>query len=333
MQNNAGAQSRGNGLRQSNLVAEGMPSNQDTFYESQIGWHLARCLLRDCSIFIGTVEEIIEPKAQPGEVGAKNSSYVEVGVRVDQWLYGKPVDWKPQLRLEHVPAALSRANGKVLRGEVWKDVRLQVGGRILIAFDPPKGEKPGPLERVSRYGLVISNPTIFPAVESTVAAHIRFVNSPEDMTNAPSLLNTHRDKVFSSYLVSYFRSKGGHEYADTNALVISQLIGSTHILDEHRRLLEGPLIRAMTNDDYPVSEEARKQVLENLVSAGTSNNENLARPSLRVLIQLSEQEDFKPYLTDQRRQKLIQNYKALIEPGTVEKGQSSFEIQIGLKSP
>jgi len=125
---------------------------------------------------------------------------------------------------------------------------------------------------------------------------------------------------------------GLRDHTDIDAIVLSQLIGDNHISEGGWRFLEAPLIRAMSNADYPVSEATSSRVTETLVTAGCSENLSLARSALLVLMTLSEtnQIDMKPFLTQRRRQKLLNNYKALLNSMDVQ-GQAAFESQINLE--
>jgi hypothetical protein len=152
--------------------------------------------------------------------------------------------------------------------------------------------------------------------------------------DAPRLLNTRTDHVFSAYLVRHFMINGGQSHTDAEAIALVQLIGNKKIPEGSWRFLASPLIRAMSNSDYPVSEATRITVTERLVNAGCSENATLARSALRVLISLSDSGkiDIKPFLTEKQRQKLIKNYKALITPDAVENKQATLESQLGLRS-
>jgi hypothetical protein len=309
-------------------------SAQDANYDSKVGWYLARSLIGGSSIFIGTIQDVAGPKLQPKLAEPTNPSFSRISVTVDEWLFGEPVQWKPQILLDRVPIVIRQGKSLAHRDEAWKNVNLEVGKQLLIAFFPPKSlEKTEALDKVDRYGLVVSNEALFPAIRATVINHARYENKPEDMLDAPALLEKQSDNVFSGYLVGYFWTKSGDENTDTEAAMISQLIGNRRIPEAHWRLLEGPLVRAMANDEWPPSEGIRNQVTDRLVGAGSSGNEVLARSALRILIMLSEgrKVDIQRFLIGDRRQKLIRNYRLLIPSGSVERGQEAFESQLDIR--
>jgi len=333
---NSAAISSSNALERGKADRDYVFSDRNVVYESRVGWNLARCLIAGCSIFTGAVQEIVEPE-QPAKSADPTTPYLKVTVTVDEWLYGEPQQRERQVQLDKVPIELRQGPALTSQGDVWRNVKLEVGKRLLVVFFPttPDGkEKRDSLSKVDRYGLVVSDEELFSAIQGTVANHTRYVTKPEDMLDAPSLLNARSDNVFSSYLVYYFRVKGGYKNTDTEATVVSQLIGNSHVAEEHLRFLEGPLVLAMTNSDLPVSEVTRSQVTDRLIAAGCSENATLARSALRVLVSLSDSGDIniKPFLTENQRQKLIKNYKALITPDAVENKQATLESQLGLTS-
>jgi hypothetical protein len=333
---NSAAISSSNGLAQGKGDRGFVFSDRDVVYESRVGWNLARCLIAGCSIFTGAVQEIVEPELQVKSADP-TTPYLKVSVTVDEWLYGEPQQLERQVHLDKVPIEIRHGPALTSQGDVWRNVKLEVGKRLLVVFFPatPDGnEKRDSLSKVDRYGLVISDEKLFSSIRDTVANHIRYATKPEDLLDAPSLLNAHSDNVFSSYLVYYFRVKGGYENTDTEATVVSQLIGNSHVAEEHLRLLEGPLVLAMTNSDAPVSEVTHSQVTDRLIAAGCSENATLASSALRVLVSLSDSGNIniKPFLSETQRKKLIKNYKALISPDAVENKQARFESQLGLSS-
>jgi len=311
-------------------------SVQDINYESRVGWILAGCLIRGCSIFVGTVREVVGPEQQAKSADLNSSSYSKVSMRIDKWVYGEPQQWEHYVQLDQVPIELSAGRAVLHQGDVWRDVRLEVGKRLLVVFPlpPPLTENHEALNRIDRYGLVVSNEKLFPVIQATVTNHSRYAHKPEEMVDVPDLLNARNDYIFSGYLVSYFWAKGGNENTDIEAAVISQLIGNSHVPEGYWRFLEAPLVRAMTDNDSPVSEATRNQVTNSLIAAGCSENSGLARSGLRILIVVTDSGniDVKPFLTEKQRRKLIRNYKALITADAVENKQATLESQLGLKS-
>jgi hypothetical protein len=303
-------------------------------YDSWVGWTLGSCLISDYSVFIGTVRELSGPDQQPTKsAGPKSLFYSRVRIKVDEWLYGEPQQSRPVLKLDHVPFI----TGPVINSESpesrWREVELRVGSQLLIAFDPKKTKSQEPLKEIDRYSLAVSNTGLIGTIRATLANHARYVKNPDEMLDAPKILDTQSNRVFAGYLMSYLRGKG-EEHTDTAAIVLSQLIGNSHFPEEAWRLFEAPLIRAMSNNNYPVSEAARHQVTQVLVTSSCGDKAALAKITLRILVILSDSNDVnvKPFLTQSCREKIIKNYRDLILPGSVDKGQSAFESQLGLRS-
>lgn len=303
-------------------------------YDSWVGWTLGGCLLGNCSVFIGTVQELSGPNQQHTAAEEPRSLfYSKVRVSVDEWLYGEPEQSRPLLKLDRVPFI----RGPVVHSESpesrWKDVELRVGSKLLIAFDPTKTKSREPLKEIDRYSLAVSNTALFDTIRATLANHARYVKNPDEMSDAPRILDAQSNRIFGSYLMSYVRGRG-EDHTDTAAIVLSQLVGNEHFPEEAWRLFEAPLIRAMSNSDYPVSDATRNQVTQALVASSCSDKAALAKSALRVLVILSGSNDvnIKPLLTQGCREKIIKNYRDLILPDTADKGQSAFESQLGLRS-
>ena len=69
--------------------------------------------------------------------------------------------------------------------------------------------------------------------------------------------------------------------------------------------------------------------MERLINAGCSDNLAIAKSAIRVLANLTgaNQVDLKPFLTEPRRQKLLKNYKTLLNLMDVQ-NQATFESLI-----
>lgn len=304
-------------------------------YESNIGWHLARCLIGGHSVFIGTVQEIIEPEREAELKEPPSSPSSKIIVIVDEWIWGQPPQGGPQILLDQVPVVTPHGLVSAHRDDdfIWKDAHVEVGKRLLIVFSPAKSpEKTEVLNKIDRYGLVLSDESFFPAIQFTMAAHARYTNNPDNMSDALTVINSRSDKVFSGYLVSYLRVRAG-ENPNTDAAIISQLIGNPHIHQALWRFLEPPLVRAMTEAELPLSETIRWQVMERLVEASCSTNAMFAETALKALVRLSEKQkfDISTFLTGDQQQKIIRNYKSLIPAKSISEGQGVFESHLGIK--
>jgi hypothetical protein len=299
-------------------------------YDSWVGWTLGSCLIGDCSVLIGTVRELRSPA--PASAEPRSLFYPTVRISVDEWLYGEPPQARAVLTLNRVPFV----SGPVVNSESpesrWRGVELRVGSKLLIAFDLAKAKERNPLKEIDRYSLAVSDSALIGTIRTTLGHHARYVKNPDEMADAPKILAEQSNRVFAAYLMSYLRAKG-EEHTDTTALVLSQLVGDRHFPEEARRSFEAPLIRAMSNDSSPVSEATRNQVTQALVTLSCSDEAALARNALRVLVILSDGNavNVRPWLTQDCREKIIKNYKELIAQGSVAKGQSAFESQLGLR--
>jgi hypothetical protein len=313
---------------------EGAPI-ADSNYESRVGWTIAPCLISGCSVFIGTIQETIGVNSQAETEETTGLVPPEVTIRIDEWVHGEPPRWKHKIQLRQLPMEFGMGLPTLHHVE-WRGVKLVKGGKLLVAFYPPPSvskENPEILSKIDRYGLVVSNEDLFPVIRLIAATHSRIVRTPEQMLDVPALFDPRNGAALGGYLVGYIWRTGGDQNPEVEASMISQLIGSPHIPEAYWRLLERPLINAMTADDAPVSEATRNQVAGRLVDSASGTNLILARTSLRVLAFLcdSDRISIVSFLTEDRRRALIRNYRTLITPELVENRQAALEAQLGLK--
>ena len=306
--------------------------NHNPGYESWVGESLGRCLVGGGRIVIGTLQQAVRPEEMAESVDRSSLFYSDVTLAVNEWVAAEPQRWKSDLELDKVPFVMSQVYGSQFPGAVWRNVDFKVGGQLLVAFYPDSLDDQATLTRMDKYYLVLSDEGLFPAIRNIVAKHILYQGNGEEILDAPKLLDAQTDSVFLGYLFYYLRVKGGYDYADTDAIVLSQLIGSKHISEAGWRMLVAPLTRVMSNTDSPVSEAAISKVTETLVITGCSENLALAGCAIGVLVELGDSDrlNMKPFLTERRRQMLLKNYRALVSSRYIQ-DQAEFESQINLE--
>jgi hypothetical protein len=298
-------------------IPGGASENRNPGYEAWVGERLGRCLVDKCMVIIGTLQQAVRPEGGAESLNPLDLSYSGVTLTVDEWLIGEPQHWKPELELDKVPVKMGAVYGSESRGYVWQNVDFKVGGKLLVVFYPNNPGDQQSLTRVDKYGLVVSDARLFPSIRNIVAKHILYQTNADEILDAPKLLNQQTDNIFSGYLVSYLRVSHlrvmeGYDHADADVIVLSQLIGNKRFSEAGWFLFEASLLRTMLNADFPVSEATSGKVTETLVNAGCSDNLAMAKSAIRVLAKLTgaNQVDLKPFLTETRRQKLLNNYKA-----------------------
>jgi hypothetical protein len=323
--------SRERGRQQSGNVV----SEQERNYGAWVGSYLARGFLRNCGAFIGSVQDVVDPDEQQARgVDRRSLSYTKVTVVVEEWLYGDRRHYADVLQLEQVPVVRGLVYGSEYRGAVWRDVQIEVGTRLLLLFYPKASQDAEMQTSIDRYGLVVSQETLFPAIKDTLSRHTQLKEDPDQLLNATNWLNADKYQVFGGYLVYHLWATAGRDHLDSAAIALSQLMSDKRIPESGRWLLEMPLVRVLSDRENSMSEAARTQAMEQLVTAGCSQSAPLAKSALRVLTLLGEVGvlDLKPFLTQARRQMLRSNYQQLVHSEFEKERRAKFESQLSIKA-
>ena len=192
---------------------------QDRHRGSAAGRMVADSLVRDCSIFIGTLYEVEGPETEPTGVDRRELSYSKVTIKVDEWLRGEPERWGQEISLRDVPVVIGA--GSESRGYIWRGVKLAVGGRLVVAFPPGEIIRGQPLTSIHRYWMAVSDESLFPSIRSAVGYHELCLRDPEAMLEAPGLVESDPDMVFTSYLVRYLWWTQAGEHRDVTAILLT----------------------------------------------------------------------------------------------------------------
>ena len=306
------------------FITEGSASDEG--YGRWVGMKLGLCLIRDCSICVGTLQQVLGPEPSSDSAERRKQYYSKVVIAVDEWLYRKPEHWTQRLQLDNVPMAMTRYFGTEFQGERWSGVKVQIGTRLLIAFYPDTLPD-GALRRITRYGLVMSNEDMFASIRATLDYHVRYISDPDQIANVPALIHSSADGVFSAYVTSYLWRSGGPPHTDTSAFVVSEIVceGGT----PGTVLLWPRLVGMLLDADHPLSDAMRVQVMTRLVEASCSEKLELAGNPILVLIDLvaADATGIEPFLSPSSRRRLTENYKALVATGHLDR-QVAFERAI-----
>src|SRR5215831_7852506 len=130
-------------------VKEATASDEE--YGRWVGSTLGLCLIRDCRILLGTLQEVAGPEPSPDYVERRKQYYSKVVITVDEWVRREPEDWTQTIRLDRVPMEMTRFYGTEFPGAVWSGVKLQVGSRLLIACYTDTAAAGARLNRINRY--------------------------------------------------------------------------------------------------------------------------------------------------------------------------------------
>ena len=131
--------------------------------------------------------------------------------------------------------------------------------------------------------------------------------------------------------MAYVKRKETFGDVDNAALVLSKLQNNSQIPD----YVHNDISYQLLGDFYRMSENSRKAATESLVGAAATDNSNIADSALYVLIRLSNDKrfDMRPFLTPERRLRLIERYQSTLSRNKGVPGHSEFEHQLGLEVP
>lgn len=295
------------------------------------GYALGDCLVAEkCQIFEATIQAIGEPKKQAGLAAERSPVFREVLVTVDQNLAGPGNAPGQSVSLESVgsPAFTKTALGP---WNVWENVQLAVGGKLMIALWGPKAQRGSWEGKLEKVAVVTSDLDSFTPIRE-------IVNRQQDVEARPeALLEIGRradqmDHYSLGYLMAYTNLKLIVKDVDMAAKLFSSLLTNEGVPEFVRNDIPARLLV----DSYRLSDKARNTATKSLVVAAANDNARLSESAIDVLIQLSADKrfDMKPFLTPEVRPKLLANYESLVaRRGGSRKEHRSFETQIGINVP
>jgi hypothetical protein len=295
------------------------------------GYALGECLAADkCQLFEATIQAIGEPRKQAGQAAERSPVFREVLVTVDQNLGGPGNVPGQRVSLESVgsPAFTKTALGP---WNVWENVQLAVGGKVIIALWGPKAQRGSWEGKLEKVALVTSDLDSFRTIREIVNRHQEVEARPEELLEI-SRRTDQNDHYLLGYLMAYANKKLVVKDVDLAAKVFSSLLTNEAVPEFVRNDIPARLLV----DSYRFSYKARNTATKSLVVAAANDNAHLSEIAIDVLIQLSDDKrfDMKPFLTPDVRPKLLANYESLLaRRGGSRKEHRSFENQIGINVP
>jgi len=309
-----------------------IPNNGDHARKAYgVGYALGECLVAEgCQIFEATIQALGDPTKQEGNAPEKSPILREVQLTVDQNLGGPGNVAGQRVSLQGVgrPALTKTAVGP---WNVWENVKLEVGGKLLIALWGSKAPRPTWQGEPERVAMVSSDVESFPTIRDVVARHNEVEARPEELMD----ISQHSDlsnHYLLGYLMAYVNKKQVIRNVDTAAKIFSSLLTNEVVPDFVRNDIPARLLV----DSYRLSDKARNTATKSLVAAAANDNARLSETAIDVLIQLSNEKrvNMQPFLTPELRQKLLVNYQALLaRRGGSPGAHRSFETQIGIDAP
>jgi hypothetical protein len=295
------------------------------------GYALGDCLAADkCQIFEATIQTIGEPKKQAGQAAERSAVLREVLVTVDQNLGGPGNVPGQRVLLESVgrPALTKTALGP---WNVWENVQLAVGGKLMIALWGPKAQRGTWEGKPEKIALVTSDLDSFSTIREIVGRQEDIDARPEALMEI-SRRGDQIDHYLLGYLMAYVNKKLVVKDVDTAAKVFISLLTNEAVPAFVRNDIPARLLV----DSYRLSDKARNAATKSLVVAAANDNAHLSEIAIDVLIQLTNDKRFnmQPFLTPEVRPKLLANYESLLARRGGSRGEHrSFETQIGINVP
>lgn len=295
------------------------------------GYALGECLAAEkCQVFEATVQALGEPKKQAGLAAERSPMFREVLVTVDQNLAGPGNVSGQSVSLESVgsPALTKTALGP---WNVWENVQLAVGGKLMIALWGPKAQRGSWEGKPEKIALVTSDLDSFSRIREIVNKQPDVEDRPEALLEIGRRANQ-IDHYSLGYLMAYANRKLVVKDVDLAAKLFSLLLTNEEVPEFVRNDIPARLLV----DSYRLSDKARNTATKSLVVAAANDNAHLSEIAIDVLIQLSSDKrfDMKPFLTAEVRPKLLANYESLVaRRGGSRKEHKSFETQIGINVP
>jgi hypothetical protein len=310
------AMSTANTLAQLNLTSGIQPQTSVEWHQYDVGRQLYLSLLRNYSVFIGTVTKI-----DPGK------SLEQVTVTTDEWLWGDTSRKKRELRL--VKSNQLEGSSPGSKGSSpWAGVELQINRRLLVVSDiDASGDDQE--ANTTPNGLIISDEALFQSLRDALNFHSLLEKNSEEIVRAPDLLTKANDSILAGYVVSYLWRGTRPNSVNTEALVLSKLLASNAVPTIAWLNIRMALTHLMLNRMAPVSELAFASVLNELVTIGSGDDEKRATQAVKILLDISDKKALKlaPFLNEQKLTRLRKIYFSNFT-GNGQRNHPAFESQL-----
>ena len=306
------------------MCAEALEQDMQRFGVGQI---LGDCLVKGCTVFIGTIQAVGPSANAPGETDDRRAVKIRtVDIKVDEWLYAREAVSTVQLLHATRPAMTKTAEGP---WEAWEGVTLDVGGKLLVARWAKDAPRPTWLGKPHDVAFVTSDQNLFGPVREMVGRHQQFKADPSQLDKIPELLRDKPDPLFAGYFVTYLMNSEGVRNIDRAAILLSALLGHEAVPGPARTDIAGWLVSSF----YRLAAPARRAVTETFVLLASGNDGERADPALGALVRLGDLKmlDLKPFLTPERQRKLLEKYRASQAQSKPPGEHSEIEAQLGLR--
>ncbi len=283
-------------------------------YEYVVGVNLALALIEvrsnGCSIISGIAQDI-----RPG--GDELVKHIDFFV--NDWMTGRREGAKDVLPL----VFNTRVSNKAARNEKpFEGVRLEVGRRLIVSYCP----------ETDFTRIALSDESYFPIVKEVIE-YDAFDLFEESSDKILDRIKLEKNLIFEGYIIERFSRMGTAGNVNNRAKVLVELLGNKAIPKTGWGRISGQL-------DYLLSSESdllpsiREKITEKLVMMGSGRNREEAEQAIALLVSTSQKNktDIAPFLNDENRTNLIQNYELLVKEKFLPQERTKFEEKLRSKN-
>ncbi len=284
------------------VVAQKDQAKAFSQYQFDVGYMLNVTLSSNCSIFIGTIQDVQENK---------------INVLAQDFLSGD-TNINNQVQLKYF-----RPRFQSLNDSKWAFVDVQVGKKLLIS-SCGNGEQ-------QYFNLIVSKEELFPIIQNIIAFNKQLEQNKKLILEVPRIVNGEQTLIFAGYIVSVLRAFHNKEGTqEDTAVVLTQLLENPIIATNGAGLIAVTLRHLILREnERALSTSARNSAISRVIDVAVSNSKNVPYAiSLMVSLAESGKVNFGNYLNEEKRQRLVQNYQNLAPKNLSQKGKTEFEKQL-----
>lgn len=306
-------------------------SENRSMLEYTDGYMLGQCLAAgDCRVFIGTIRSIGNPELESGVEPQKAIAYRNLDLAVVEWLAGSNSEKPATIKLTSAarPAFTKTSIGPWTS---WQDADLKQGGKLLVGLWGANAQRETWGDKQSEVALATSDPQAVSALRRIVEVHQRYEAAPEDFVNVTQQFEANSDNFLLGYIIAFAKKRVTTSNVDNIVRVLSKLQKNQKVPE----YVQNEISYQLLGNFRWLSPEPRQAATDALVDAGASDNPGVSGSAIEVMVRLSNDKtfDIRPFLTPERRRKLIANYQSIVAHRSDLSKHSNFENQLGATTP
>src|SRR6266700_1985181 len=201
--------------------------------EYVVGEKLGTCLVRGCTVFLGTVEKIGKADQEVGVEPTKAMTLISIDITISDWLYGKPEQASDKTTIVQAkkPSVSKTALGP---WSIWEAVDIRLGGQLLIARWKPGADRPRWRNEPEDIALVLSDTSRLSRIREIIAQHMRLLAKPDEVKRSLDVLEHHGSCELAGYFVTYIMERDAVLDPNRAGLLLSDMITSALVPDSSR---------------------------------------------------------------------------------------------------